>query len=708
LGGLAWIGSNDFNVNSFLSENGTPSEFYIPLASQSYTIEPLIIDESGNSGLTWTELALLSEPWFSGNGVKENPYIISNLEISANYSDSYTLQILHSNAYLILRNCTFQKVEPIIKSSLITMANSSNIVIEQNIFKNSEVDGISIIGECKKIRIEQNNFENITNYGVRILENSSSIHLEGNNFVLCRNSALAISDYVKNIKFLNNYITNSSIGIDISYGSFLDLINNTIVSSTYGIFIDYSFQGRVADNTIFECYDSIRLYGVKGFFFKQNIVSHSLNIGIRISGSSNNNTFYQNTVNNSADFGIYVHDSAHMLNFKENYIANNGYSGIGTEIGCYDIKFEKNIIIDNGYDGIFINDMCYYYTIIDNFISGNEGHGISLDSDFEYGLIQSNLIQNNSGNGIMLQNTAQHVDIVNNTIVEHNIGIFNYPTCDHNTIIHNVIRQSTQYGIYLTGGFAVKIISNLIYENGKGIVIVNSPTALEVYWNLFYDNDEHAISNSSGSANLWNTGEFGNYWSEFPLTDENFDGVGDTLYNISGSGNAYDYHPIWDAISPSIIPNQSNYQFLSNQSIKMVEFSITDPTIFQAHYFLYINDTLMDGDAWIDNQTIQYTMPDLTPGDYEFKIIASDGFDQGFDLYDLLGISILGLGGITEITFNVHIEDSSINGSGNDTSNGNWPFDEAEWNYFLGGLIAAGVPMGLIIALINSKRKKVK
>jgi hypothetical protein len=239
--------------------------------------------------------------------------------------------------------------------------------------------------------------------------------------------------------------------------------------------------------------------------------------------------------------------------------------------------------------------------------------------------------------------------------------------------------------------------------------VVNNPADLEVYWNIFFDNDEHAISNSSGNDNLWNTGEFGNFWYEFPLTDDNIDGVGDTPYNISGSANAYDYHPIWDTISPIITPNQSNYQFLSNQSMKLVEFSITDPTVFQAQYFLYINDTLMEGDAWIDNQIFQYTMPDLVPGDYEIKIIASDGFDQGFALNDILGTGILGLGGITEITFNVHIEDASINGSAtNDTSNGNWPFDEAEWNYFLGGLFAAGVPIGLIMALINSKNKKKK
>jgi len=58
-----------------------------------------------------------------------------------------------------------------------------------------------------------------------------------------------------------------------------------------------------------------------------------------------------------------------------------------------------------------------------------------------------------------------------------------------------------------------------------------------------------------GTNNWWNSTEgYGNFWSDWTTPDNDFNGIVDIPYNISGSSGAKDYYP--QTIAP-IIPEPS-------------------------------------------------------------------------------------------------------------------------------------------------------
>jgi parallel beta-helix repeat protein len=111
-------------------------------------------------------------------------------------------------------------------------------------------------------------------------------------------------------------------------------------------------------------------------------------------------------------------------------------------------------------------------------------------------------------------------------------GIYLYDSSG-NTIVKNSISGNIGYGLHLTGYLLFsnsnRIWSNsFMYNNGAGDTF--DPAHVQAY--------------DDGSDNWWNsTDGYGNWWSDWRAPDDNWDGIVDNPYNISGSAGAKDYYP---------------------------------------------------------------------------------------------------------------------------------------------------------------------
>jgi hypothetical protein len=62
----------------------------------------------------------------------------------------------------------------------------------------------------------------------------------------------------------------------------------------------------------------------------------------------------------------------------------------------------------------------------------------------------------------------------------------------------------------------------------------------------------YSIQGSPPSANIWDNGTKGNYWSGYKGVDSNGDGVGDTRYVVYA--NNTDDYPLMQPVQVSVIP----------------------------------------------------------------------------------------------------------------------------------------------------------
>lgn len=84
---------------------------------------------------------------------------------------------------------------------------------------------------------------------------------------------------------------------------------------------------------------------------------------------------------------------------------------------------------------------------------------------------------------------------------------------------------------------------------------VNGTRSLQVIGSncyFFHNNFMDSIQVVSNSSNFWDNGEEGNYWSDYPGTDSDGDGIGDTPYIIDA--NNIDRYPLMNPFSDYIPP----------------------------------------------------------------------------------------------------------------------------------------------------------
>ncbi len=513
----------------------------------------------------------------------------------------------------------------------ILIVNCSNVNISFFNLSNTEI-GVGLYYTNNSI--VAHNTMNSIEYGiflfqsveVNILNNSLDYGGAGINTGIyltdyCRNNTIennTVIDYYYSI-YLNNYCTNNSIS------------NNTIKLSTQGIRLrNYCDYNNITNNQNFENTQyPIHFYISSNNNVSNNLINQIFDDGIYLEYFSSYNQIINNSISNAQVNGIAIDD-----NSQYNDIINNT-AVYSTEQGLilWDNSNNNNIIGNNfSYNsdsGIQIGELIaegYNNNITNNIISNND-RGIYLYYAGGTNIFNNTISNNQVMQGITIASSGGPATIINNNVSFSltGIGIYddsnliqdnNVFNCtsgirisggDNNNVTENIVSNCSGEGIIVAGGANSAnnlIISNIIQNNTLGLNIVSSifTDTNYVYLNQFLSNNLHAQDNCGAFDNFWDNGSIGNYWDDYGVLggyDKDDDGIGDIIYNITGSSGLSDDYPIWNDgpdIPPSIIVNS-----LINNT-----YSNTPPTINLTYYTDYA-DTL-----WYDFDGTNYTIGNNT------------------------------------------------------------------------------------------------
>ncbi|MCX6665223.1 MAG: right-handed parallel beta-helix repeat-containing protein [Euryarchaeota archaeon] len=171
---------------------------------------------------------------------------------------------------------------------------------------------------------------------------------------------------------------------------------------------------------------------------------------------------------------------------------------------------------------------------------------VGLYSSSDIVIHQFTIKMNKSNTVIRLHNT-NHATISDCIITTDatGSGIFFYES-PNNIISQNLITHC-DYGISLSDGSSQNnIYENTIQDNRiTGIIIQGSAGTTinnRLYHNNFINNTQNAYDECN---NIWYNPDLkeGNFWDDYTGMDTDFNGIGDTPYNISGGSNK-DYYPL--------------------------------------------------------------------------------------------------------------------------------------------------------------------
>ena len=282
-----------------------------------------------------------------------------------------------------------------------------------------------------------------------------------------------------------------------------------------------------------------------------------------------------------------------------------GVTGGGVCINIYNITDHlviSNCFLHDSWWGVEISKSSNI-TVINTNSSGNYRYGVWLDHS------GNNTIKNNvlidGAHGIFTAGASDNI-IENNTCrATRACAVMLSEYSDRNYISNNTCYASGDNGIYVLNYSNNNIIVNNVFKNniGHGVHLANS-NYNKVYGNDLIGNNKssstfnilHQQAADTGIGNQWNTGTYGNYWSDWTTPDANHDGIIDNPYPI-GEGNSKDNLPLASPHNPGIIvpvvtvPGAPVLTAVAGNG--QVSLSWTVPTSNGAidHYNLYRNGT---------------------------------------------------------------------------------------------------------------------
>ncbi len=239
-----------------------------------------------------------------------------------------------------------------------------------------------------------------------------------------------------------------------------------------------------------------------------------------------------------------------LFNAKYDFIYNNTLKAInvGVQSNGNGTTIQNNNII--AATGVSIGG--YYQTVIGNAINLEQTSyfgDYAITCTGSYNNISLNRMQNAMrGISITASNNVFYGNILddcNEILLEKVNGNF----IIRNTLTSTGINihegsENVLCGNKLTGGRGINLLfghNNTVYSN----TVANSQVGVQwgskaeyVSNNLFYHNNfvgndrQIGKSCSSYAVNFWDNGEEGNYWSDYSGSDWNFDGLGDSVYEL--------------------------------------------------------------------------------------------------------------------------------------------------------------------------------
>ncbi len=342
------------------------------------------------------------------------------------------------------------------------------------------------------------------------------IYLSSSGFMTLEHNVLSGNEMNFGVYFsFTQYIdtTNTINGKPIYY--WLNQQDKTIPSDAGFIGVVDSNNITVEDITISNNGQGVLFYNTDDSFIDNVKVSDN-DYGLYLLASNNNNLTTNRMTSSNAN-GLHL-DSSHY-----NWILNN--SAHSNSNGIYLTSSDHNKFHANDLDS---NDKSVYARYSDH----NEYFNNSFDSNGEHGFQSydidfceffNNSASNNDGYGFYLSSSSD------------------------NTIFNNTVEGNGEYGIYLAYSEDNILTNNTVIKNSNYGIVIDNSDHNTIYNNLFENNVN--VLQWDGDTNTWNISKTagksiiggpylgGNYWSTYDGVDQDQDGLGDSVFNISNSND---------------------------------------------------------------------------------------------------------------------------------------------------------------------------
>lgn len=236
---------------------------------------------------------------------------------------------------------------------------------------------------------------------------------------------------------------------------------------------------------------------------------------------------------------------------KQGTIINGSLSKPVIEIEANNIRVSE-FTIQNGSAGIDITG--YNGTVIsNNIIKENQIEGIAIEY-CRNTTVSGNSIGYNGWDGIFVTNSSD-AKLQRNTAITNNISGVTIEDSFDITLDFNILSNNTFYGLSLENSNHTSIFRNNLHVNRNAGVHIFNVTNSMFYQNNFLNNTRQTRIDDS-SANVWDNGVEGNFWSNYNgsdfysgpgQNDPGSDGIGDTHFIVNA--NNQDMYPFMGAIS---------------------------------------------------------------------------------------------------------------------------------------------------------------
>lgn len=394
----------------------------------------------------------------TGDGSPGTPYIIENYFINLTSINDDGIEIINTDAYFILQNCTI--INSPVNQYGIMLSNVRNGIIRNNTLK---FDNQGIYISASRHNIFENNVAiNSTNRGFSITGTSYNNTFIHNTAINTTNFGFFLATYCYNNSFIENTaIDTQGSGFYISSCNNNTYIKNTVVrNKNYGFFISSSNYSRFEGNNISIGNSwAISLTGSKNNTLENNFICNNKYYGILVSNALNN-SFLHNTVDNNP-MGIRLSQFS-----RSNIIAHNSFSNCDNN-GIYFFGNSSNNLIDNNTvnnndQGIYFLDACANNVITRN-TANNNTYGIYLDDFPLDNEISYNTVYNSSIYGIFLKDGASGNQITHNYVYfSEDTGIY-LENVENNDIKHNILGGNFK-ALDQTIPFGNSFFNNTIYR----------------------------------------------------------------------------------------------------------------------------------------------------------------------------------------------------------------------------------------------------
>jgi parallel beta-helix repeat protein len=307
----------------------------------------------------------------------------------------------------------------------------------------------------------------------------------------------------------------------------------------------------------------------------------------------------------------------------------NGFDITGTGGACiYIAHITVRLVISNcylhgNYYGVEVIGS-NFVTVTNNNCSGNDPYGIYLDYTGNDTLTNNVCID--AAHGIYTYGSGDNIMKNNTCRATRACAIMMDGHSNRNTLSDNTCYSSGDNGIYVLFSNYNTLSNNTLKNNrGHGIHLAAS-NYNSVYGNLMISNNGSSSvyngrpqSDDTGTGNHWNTGSYGNYWSDWTAPDNNSDGIIDKPYWIA-QGSSKDYFPLAKPTIPTVPGVPTGFTVVAGNGISSLSWSAPSSNGGAAidYYIVYQN-----GVDVMHASGTSYTVTGLTSGQtYSFKVAA--------------------------------------------------------------------------------------